>query len=111
MPSHEDMQGRYLDFVIRSGRALLFPIYNGMYERRLDDPAPPRGSRARRDLNIQWYQDLARSIDYLETREAIDTDKLAYYGFSLGAYLGNVYTAIETRFQASVLLAGRFDAG
>jgi eukaryotic-like serine/threonine-protein kinase len=107
MPSHENIQNQYLDFVIRSGRAVLVPIYKGMYERRFPTP-PPSGSQARRDEIIQWYKDLARSLDYLETRKDIDSHRLAYYGFSLGASYGPIFTTLEKRFRTSILLAGGF---
>jgi dienelactone hydrolase len=105
LPSHENMQAQYLDFVILSGRAVLIPVYKGTYERRFPTPLA-WGSQARRDLIIQWYKDLSRSIDYLETRKDIATDKIAYYGFSLGAVEGMTFTALEKRFRASILLAG-----
>jgi len=99
-----------LDFVIKSGRAVLIPAYNGLYERRFPTPLPYGGpSLARRDLYIQWYKDLARSVDYLETRNDIDSRKLAFYGISLGARMGVRFTALEKRFKASILLAGGLD--
>jgi tRNA A-37 threonylcarbamoyl transferase component Bud32/dienelactone hydrolase len=107
MPSHENAGNQYLDFVIRSGRAVLVPVYKGMYERRFPTP-PPSGSQARRDEIIQWYKDLARSLDYLETRKDIDSQRLAYYGFSLGASYGPIFTTLEKRFRTSLLLAGGF---
>jgi dipeptidyl aminopeptidase/acylaminoacyl peptidase len=55
---------------------------------------------------MQWAKDLGRSIDYLETRQDIDSHRLAYYGLSLGAVWGPVLTAVEPRFKASVLVAG-----
>jgi formylglycine-generating enzyme required for sulfatase activity/dienelactone hydrolase/predicted Ser/Thr protein kinase len=108
-PSHEGLEQQYVDFVIRSGRALLLPIYKGTYERRLRE-RPPEESRALRDLQIQCYQDLGRSVDYLMTRGDVDAGKLAYYGFSLGASLGVMYTAVDKRFKASILFAGGFDS-
>jgi formylglycine-generating enzyme required for sulfatase activity/dienelactone hydrolase/predicted Ser/Thr protein kinase len=108
-PSHEGLEQQYVDFIIRSGRALLLPVYKGTYERRLRE-RPPDESRGLRDLQIQCYQDLGRSIDYLMTRGDVDAGKLAYYGFSLGASLGVMYTAVDKRFKASILLAGGFDA-
>jgi dienelactone hydrolase len=93
-----------VEFLVRSGRAVLCPMYKGTYERR--SPAGPQGEKAWRDVNIQWAKDLARSVDYLESREDVDDDRLAYFGFSLGAWFGLVNTAVETRFSASVLLAG-----
>jgi len=99
----------YFDFVIRSGRAVLHPIYKNTYERRLRQP-PPWPSRAFRDLRIQQYQDLERSVDYLVTRPDIDAAKLAYYGLSWGAVVGPIHTALETRFKASILVAGGLGA-
>lgn len=55
---------------------------------------------------IWWSKDLGRSIDYLETRPEIDIKKLAYYGISLGAWVGPVLTAIEERFRTCILVAG-----
>jgi dienelactone hydrolase len=103
LPSHEaDLV--YMEFVIRSGRALLFPIYEGMYERRF---ATPLTTGARRRTNvIHNYQDLARSLDYLETRADVDKERIAYFGNSLGATRGVIFTALEQRFATSILLAG-----
>jgi dienelactone hydrolase len=107
IPTHELELARTADFVIRSGRAVLFPNYKGMWERRLEATAPI-GAQARRDLVLQSYKDLARSLDYLETRKDVDAGKLAYYGFSLGANRGVIYTALDKRFRVSILLAGGF---
>jgi len=99
----------FFDFVIRSGRAVLNPIYKNTYERRLKDE-PPWPSRAYRDLEIQQVQDVFRSVDYLETRSDIEKDKLAYYGFSWGANMGLRVTALDSRFKASILMAGGLDS-
>jgi dienelactone hydrolase len=106
-PSHEHLEQQYVDFVIRSGRALFLPIYKGTYERRLPK-LPPDGTHAGKELDIQDYQDLARSVDYLVTRKDVEPEKLAYYGFSMGARLGVIYTALEKRFKVSILFAGGF---
>jgi len=99
----------FFDFVIRSGRAVLNPIYKNTYERRLEDE-PPWPSRAYRDLEIEQVQDVGRSVDYLETRSDIDKDKLAFYGFSWGANMGLRVTALDNRFKASILMAGGLDS-
>jgi pimeloyl-ACP methyl ester carboxylesterase len=99
--SSESLASAFLfDFIPRSGRALVYPVYKGMYERSV----PLRGSTHEwRDTIIHWSKDLGRTIDYLETRSDIDAGKLAYYGFSLGAAYGPVFTAIDHRFRVSVL--------
>ena len=52
---------------------------------------------------IQWAKDLRRSVDYLESRSDIDSDKLAYFGFSLGGRLGGLMVAVEARFKTAIL--------
>ncbi len=49
-----------------------------------------------------WAKDLGRSIDYLGTRDEIDTDKLAYYGASWGGLLGPIMLAVENRIKVGV---------
>jgi serine/threonine protein kinase/cephalosporin-C deacetylase-like acetyl esterase len=98
------------DFIIKSGRAVLFPVYKGTFERG-GGPKPiywPNTSNAYRDNVIFWSKDLSRSIDYLETRSDINTNKLAYEGYSWGAAMGALLPAVETRFKALVLIAPGF---
>src|SRR5207245_2480924 len=54
----------FFEFAMRSGRAVVFPIYKGTYERQVDASGP----NAVRDVSVQAVKDAARSIDYLETR-------------------------------------------
>ena len=56
-----------------------------------------------KDHVIMWAKDLARSIDYLESRDDMDTSKLAFYGFSWGGVMDSILPAIETRIQVNVL--------
>ncbi len=91
--------------IIRSGRALVVPIYKGTYDRRLDRLYPPEGALSR-NLYIQRSQDMRRTIDYLETRDDIDTGRLAYVGLSWGGQMGPVMIATEDRFKTGILLLG-----
>jgi dienelactone hydrolase len=50
--------------------------------------------------------DVKRSMDYLESRIDINKDKIGYYGFSYGGFIGPIVTTIENRFQAAVLTVG-----
>jgi predicted esterase len=102
--SSESLSSAYLvDFIPRTGRVLVQPVYLGMYERFV----PPEYSpSALRDRIIRWSQDLARTIDYLATRPDFDSSRIAYYGLSAGAVYGPAFTAIEPRFAASILLGG-----
>ncbi|MEN6424293.1 MAG: SUMF1/EgtB/PvdO family nonheme iron enzyme [Phycisphaerales bacterium] len=91
--------------ILRSGRALIVPIYKGTYDRRLDRVYPPDGTQSR-NLYVQESQDMRRAIDYLHTRDDIDTTKLAYVGLSWGAQMGSVMIATESRLKTGIFLLG-----
>jgi eukaryotic-like serine/threonine-protein kinase len=96
------------DFILKSGRAFVVPIYKGTYERR-DGFIPGRNKPAFfRDHAIAWSKDLGRTLDYLETRRDVDNARLAYLGYSLGGAEGPMLLAIEKRIKAAVLLSGGF---
>jgi len=99
LESSNDLQTWVFDFLVRTGRAVIHPIYEGMYERR---PA----SELIRERMIHWTMDIRRSIDYVETRDDLDATRVGYYGFSAGAVFGPVFTANEPRFKASILFGG-----
>ena len=101
-----DMQ--FIDYVIQSGRAVVYPVYKGTYERPGGDNTPVTAQG--RELLIQQSKDIGRTIDYLETRPDIDRNKIGYMGVSMGAALGVVFTAVEDRLKAVVFLDGGFFA-
>jgi formylglycine-generating enzyme required for sulfatase activity/dienelactone hydrolase len=99
----------FTEFVITSGRALLFPVYKGTFERRLTERPDLDGSPAAfTEWIVQTCKDLRRCLDYLETREDIDSKRMAYYGMSSGAAFGPMALAVEQRFKAAVLVVGGF---
>lgn len=100
----ENLELRRLDFLLRSGYAVVYPVYRGMYERHLD--SAPKGPNEMRDLRIQWVKDARRTIDYLQTRSDLNCQKLAYYGVSTGAVFGPLILAIESRFETGILQSG-----
>ncbi len=98
-----------IDFVVRSGRAVIYPVYKGTYDRGPSRYYHRTGQpNLWKEMNIQWSKDLGRSIDYIETRPDIDRGKLAFYGSSLGAAMGPRLIAADGRFVASILLMGGF---
>jgi eukaryotic-like serine/threonine-protein kinase len=96
------------DFIVKSGRAVMFPVFKGMFERWDDFKRFPKDTSIYRDHVIDWSKDLGRSIDYLETRSDIDHNKLAYAGDSFGAAMGLLLPAVETRLKALVLVSPGF---
>jgi dienelactone hydrolase len=94
-------------FLMKSGRALIFPVYKSTYERREKGYVPSDGPPAvYRDHAIYWSKDLGRSLDYLETRSDIDRTKLAYFGDSAGGPTGVRLVAIEKRIKAAIFSSG-----
>ena len=103
VPSSKELDLVAFDFIVRSGRAVLYPVYYGTFERR--KPEPP-GQRAVRDRYVLYTKDFFRAVDYLETRPDIDINRLGYYGMSHGAFLGPLPVALEPRIKAAVFAAG-----
>ncbi|HEV8334833.1 MAG TPA: protein kinase [Candidatus Polarisedimenticolia bacterium] len=102
--SIRDAGTRQFDFLIRSGRAVLFPGYKGTYERRV--PPGAGGANAERDVVIQWSKDVGRSLDYLESRSDIDRRGFGFYGLSMGARFAPIAGAVEPRLRVLVLVGG-----
>jgi formylglycine-generating enzyme required for sulfatase activity/DNA-binding winged helix-turn-helix (wHTH) protein/dienelactone hydrolase len=105
-----DMQ--FVDYVIKSGRAVMYPIYQGTYE-RLEETLRRQGSMLptpsrNREILVQRYKDLGRSIDYLESRTDIDKSKIGYLGVSMGTAFGIILTTLEERLKAVVFLDGGY---
>jgi len=101
----------FLSFVVKNGRAALYPVYKGTFERGNDSLAALLNSNdvdshQAVDLYVQEIKDLRRSVDYLETRPDIDGGRIAFYGMSWGAALGPIVGAVEDRFKASILTGG-----
>ena len=79
MPS-DVVQPDFLDFVMRSGRVLVWPIYKGSYERWIPTATPTLETRR---LLFYWRQDLSRLLDVLSQREDIAKNRTAYMGSAM----------------------------
>ena len=102
-----------IDFIVMSGRALVYPVYKYTYGR--SDPRVTSSSPAPTRAYTTWVQQLVsdarRALDYLETRPDIDAARLSYYGLSWGGQLGPIIIALEPRIKAGVLLMGGLKSG
>lgn len=98
---------KFFDFVVQSGRAVLYPIYQETYERRTR--LVLTGTAQESEIVRQRYKDLARSLDYLQTRSDIDKNKIAYLGVSMGSAEGAIYaTLAQDRLKTVIFLDGGY---
>jgi dienelactone hydrolase len=96
-----------LDFIVKSGRVLVYPVLQGTFDRK---------DRLKSDLQeetvfykdhvIMWRKDFGRTIDYLETRKDMLPDKIGYFGWSWGGFMGGIIPAVEKRIKTIVLHVG-----
>ena len=60
-----------------------------------------------RDVISQTVFDLRRAIDFLNTRAEIDSDRIGYFGISLGGIIGTIFCGVDQRVKVPVIaLAG-----
>lgn len=103
LPSSEgDLPREEFSYLIRTGRAVLYPVYKGTFERR----ATELGPNFYRETHVQFVKDIFQSLTFLESRGEIDKQRLAYKGYSLGAWIGVMALALEPRFKTGVLICG-----
>jgi dienelactone hydrolase len=98
------------EFIVRSGRALLYPIYKSTFERGdgLADMTPNM-TAGYRDHMVMWAKDVARSVDYLESRPDIARQKIGLFGFSWGAEVAPLVLAVEPRLSLGLACLGAFN--
>ena len=89
-------------YLVKDGRAVLYPVLKGTYERGGGRGEPQSSMEAW----VMRGKDISRSLDYLESRGDISMDRLALLGFSWGAYGGVLPCAAEPRFKVGILQCG-----
>ncbi|NHZ73150.1 MAG: prolyl oligopeptidase family serine peptidase, partial [Nitrospirae bacterium] len=97
-------------FLLKTGRAVLYPVYRGTHERQHGIPPELHWSQEP-TLEFTTFQanivkDVQRSVDFLHSRPDIDAERIAYSGFSWGGQIANLALAAEGRFKAAVLNVG-----
>jgi pimeloyl-ACP methyl ester carboxylesterase len=98
-----------LDYVVKSGRMLVQPIFQGTYNRWKAPYDPSDEVRTTREW-VERRSDLGRTIDYLETRPDVDARQLGFIGISFGASQALPLVAVERRLKAAVFLSGGLQA-
>jgi hypothetical protein len=94
-----------VDYLIKGGRAVLYPVYEDMYERRRTSSTPLTLIQ-NRDRLLHWSIEVERSLDYLESRADIDRNRLAFLGASLGSGPALRMSAYPPRVKAVIITSG-----
>ena len=92
-----------MEFIIRSGRAVIYPIYLGTFDRQLP---PARSAAEGKERVVKRFQDMRQSVEYLVSRDDIDVSTLGYLGASWGSAWAPVMVSLEERFRTAVLFEG-----
>ncbi len=97
-----------VDALVRAGRALVEPVYDGTFQRNDGRTLQRISGEGARELFAHWIQDLGRTLDYLERRPDFDGDRVSFMGMSLGAALVPTLLPFVPRFKTAILYSGGF---
>ena len=96
-----------LDFLIKSGKTLVWPAWKGSLNRMPDNRGSSEDTLRRfRNQFVAWVEDTDKTLDYLETRPDIDTDNIFYLGMSYGALFNTHTLLFEDRYKGAILYVG-----
>ena len=98
-----------VEWILKSGRALLLPIYKGTYERGDELTSDyPQPTALYKDHVIMWGRDRAARSTTWKRAPDLDASRIAYFGTSWGGQLGAILPAVEKRVRANVLYVAGF---
>jgi formylglycine-generating enzyme required for sulfatase activity/cephalosporin-C deacetylase-like acetyl esterase len=105
--SSDDLDLSWVDFIIKSGRALVYPVLMGTYERNTGLITTwPVDSHEYSENVVMWIQDFRRTVDYLESRDDMDLGRLAFFGYSWGGWNGPIVLSLDERFKTGIFVSG-----
>ncbi|MBX2821561.1 MAG: protein kinase [Rhodothermaceae bacterium] len=97
---------RTLGPYIKTGRAVLAIVPKGGVERPREPgfQFPAQNSVEMRNIGVSWAAEYSRGLDYLETREDINMQKIAHIAFS-AAGSGLIFPSLEDRYRSILLIS------
>ena len=102
---------KHVEFLLKSGRAVIFPVYYGTFEKdkeiwdRISASTHPHQFT---QVRIKIIKDVKRSLDYICTRSDVDSNRIGYFGFSWGGAYAPLALATDKRIKAAVLKVGGY---
>lgn len=97
------------DYFLKSGYAVLRLDIANHGDRLVDDYDISFTDGYRywtRDILTQTVFDLRRAVDFIQTREELDADRIGYFGISLGGIIGTIFCGVEPRVKVPVIALG-----
>ncbi|MDO6603132.1 alpha/beta hydrolase [Arenibacter palladensis] len=98
------------ELFLKNGYAVLRIDFSGHGERKedvYDFNLTGKYKHWSRDIISQTVFDLRRAVDFIETREELDAQRIGYYGISLGGITGTIFCGIDNRIKVPIVaLAG-----
>jgi eukaryotic-like serine/threonine-protein kinase len=95
----------YWDYLVTGGRVVVYPIFKGAFERGGGQPFGREPGMAR---DRSATKDVFRTLDYLETRKDIRSDRIGLLAVSGGVNGAIMACALERRIRAAVFIGGGF---
>ena len=94
-------------YLLDEGYSIIMPVYYNTWEREkpLKDWWPNETEEYKSTI-VKIGKDFKRVIDYLETKENLDFEKLSYMGYSWGSVTSNILLAIDNRISSASIFAG-----
>jgi len=95
------MENSWIDFFLKGGRALIWPVYYGTYGR---GDIEVENWQTYRQVHSYRMIDARIACDYIETRNDMDAEKIAFAGVSWGGFVAPYVLAIEERIKLGILI-------
>jgi dienelactone hydrolase len=97
----------FCEFLVKNGRVVVFPVFKGSFERREESHLFLNpGTHQYTTSLARIIKDYRRCLDYLETREEFDMERIAFYGVSMGPIFGAYLAAVDPRIKTNIFYAG-----
>ena len=95
------------NYLLMEGYAIICPAYYSTYNREKTLKTWwANDTEIYKDTMIKIGKDFKRSIDFIESREKFDLNKLSYIGYSWGSIMSNILLAIDDRVKLAFICAG-----
>ena len=98
------------DFLLKNGYAVLridISNHGERFENEYEFDFTGKNKYWTRNIISQTVFDLRRAVDFINSRKELDSEKIGFFGISLGGITGTIFCGVENRVKVPVIvLAG-----